>query len=149
MFQSLIGQLQTGLAAIVIGAPLVGFNPLQVSYKRSQLYRYSKLKLRRFNPLQVSYKRGQVASNEILNSRFQSLIGQLQTESSCLLVHCLSWFQSLIGQLQTSLTVTERIPYVLFQSLIGQLQTAGKEVSIVTVAEFQSLIGQLQTNRCL
>ena len=80
-------------------------------------------------------------------TKFQSLIGRLQTRNSPG-SHTGSGkeFQSLIGRLQTAQKIPSKNQEAGFQSLIGRLQTGDKIVVSGTAHKFQSLIGRLQTN---
>ena len=82
----------------------------------------------------------------VLDSKFQSLIGRLQTPYTAFSVpRAVPMFQSLIGRLQT---VRRRMIEGVtgkFQSLIGRLQTIVTTSAPARSIEFQSLIGRLQT----
>ena len=121
------------------------FNPLQVSYKPHQ-GNEEENEQGSFNPLQVSYKPAIALDLFGRSGKFQSLIGQLQTQS--VNIHrtkqniCFNPLQVSYKQLEV---LMQHFYAISFQSLIGQLQTIFSTGLIQLATMFQSLIGQLQT----
>ena len=166
-FQSLIGQLQTSILlgfGVMVGG---GFNPLQVSYKPKVQYVQRQPTTRVSIPYRLATNRVINTTISLIKNGFQSLIGQLQTETffpvlSQLLVSIpyrlatnhrrnLLYRQGSVVSIPyrlatnslASLIISSKLTW--FQSLIGQLQT-GYGISKTEMLEgFQSLIGQLQT----
>ncbi len=115
-----------------------------------------------FNSLQVAYKpRNSSLSTTIMSvsipyrqptnslrpirtnihpSKFQFLIGSLQTQSIGTLDECETWFQFLIGSLQTLGRIEIYEIFVQFQFLIGSLQTSRKmPLKLLSPSCFNSL----------
>ena len=143
-FQSLIGILQTGLQEKLGKISKIVSIPHRYS-TNMQEKEASHASNYCFNPSQVFYKLNFQFEKKFHFSKFQSLIGILQTIVGHALNQKWGGFQSLIGILQTLLFTASQQKQTKFQSLIGILQTKTGWYSFTTIQKFQSLIGILQT----
>ena len=120
-FQFLIGRLETPASALP-GSSGRCFNSSQVGWKLI-FYCLFNVFYTSFNSSQVGWKRATDMLPCCAHTRFQFLIGRLETIQAHTSAYKHTQFQFLIGRLETLFTLIFFSPHSLFQFLIGRLET--------------------------